>query len=209
MDFEEVRAAILALFPRLDETEQRVSLALYRLFARQVAVSDPDLAGAAGIAPREAERILKSWPTVQRSTDGLIIGYAGLTTAETRHRMRFDGIEAYGWCAWDTLFLPELLGVSAQVRSACAATGQDVALKVHADGVECADAAPWVSLVAPSRAAAADIQKHFCCHVHFFVDQPRGEAWVAEHPATFLATLEQAWQLGRRRNALHYAKSLA
>ena len=209
MEFEEVSAAILALFPRLDETEQRVSLALYRLLAKQMPGSDPELADAAGIAPREAERILRSCPTVQRSDDGLIIGYAGLTTAETRHRMRFDGMEVYGWCAWDTLFLPELLGVSVQVRSSCGGTGQAVALTVHADGVECAGATPWISLAAPSPAAAADIQKRFCCQVHFFVDQRRGEAWVAGHPRRFLATLEQAWQLGRRRNALHYSESLA
>lgn len=201
--------AILALFPKLEAIEQRVSLALYRLLALGAPVSTASVARAAALGSAEAGHILSNLPTVERQGDGRIIGFGGLTVAETRHRLCFDGTEVYAWCAWDTLFLPELLGLTAQVSSVCAATGRDIALWVHADRVECAGAAPWVSFVAPPAGVMDDIKKHFCCQVQFFADQVAGEEWAARNRRSFLATLQQAWQLGRRRNALHYARSQA
>jgi alkylmercury lyase len=118
--------------------------------------------------------------------------------------MHINGNVRYTWCAWDTLFIPELLGVSARVESTCVATGESVSLTVHPGGIE---AAPHlsVSLVAPHRASAlADIVGHFCCRVHFFSSEHAGQEWVAKHPGTIAATLHQAWQLGRRHNALRY-----
>jgi hypothetical protein len=42
---------------------------------------------------------------------GHIVGFWGLSTTELGpHRLRgVDGVELSAWCAWDTLFLPELL----------------------------------------------------------------------------------------------------
>ena len=78
-------------------------------------------------------------------------------------------------------------------------------LTVSPDGIEPAGEPPLVSLVAPEPTqAAADIVRHFCCHVQFFASEVAGRGWVAKQPGTFLATLEQAWQLGRRRNAQRY-----
>lgn len=104
-----------------------------------------------------------------------------------------------------TLFIPELLGVSAQVESACPATGERVALTVHPDRIEPHGKRPPVSLLAPDpEKAAADIVGHFCCHVQFFAAERAGNEWVAKPPGTLLATLDQAWQLGRRHNAQRY-----
>ncbi len=35
--------------------------------------------------------------------------YWGLAIAETKHRLEVDGRALYTWCAWDSLFLPEIL----------------------------------------------------------------------------------------------------
>jgi alkylmercury lyase len=204
-EFEKVAAAILALFPPLAESEQRVALTLYRLLVQGGAVSSAALARAAGIAPTEIERMLQAWPGVYRDDEGRITGYGGLTIAETKHRLRLEGTTRYTWCAWDTLFIPELLNMTALVESNCPATGERVALTVRPDGIEPAGEPPLVSLVAPeATAAAADIVSQFCCHVQFFATEAAGRRWIAKQPGTFLATLEQAWQLGRRRNAQHY-----
>lgn len=202
--YEEVCEAILALFPPFGEVEERVALALYRLLANDGPVSSRELARATGVSPAETERMLAGWPGVYRADDGRIIGYGGLSVAETRHRMHINGNMRYTWCAWDTLFIPQLLGVSARVESTCAATGESVSLAVHPHGIEAAHH-PSVSLVAPHRASAlADIVAHFCCRVHFFAGAHAGHEWVAQHPGAILATLDQAWQLGRRHNALRY-----
>lgn len=204
-EFEKVTAAILALFPPLDESEQRVAWTLYRLLAQGGAVSRAALARAAGIAPAEIERMLHAWPGVYRDDEGRIIGYGGLTIAETKHRLRLEDRIRYTWCAWDTLFIPELLNMTALVESNCPATGQLIALTVRPDGIELAGAPPLVSLVAPDATkASADLVSHFCCHVQFFASESAGREWTSNRPGTFLATLDEAWQLGRRRNAQRY-----
>ena len=203
-EFEKVSAAILALFPPLSELEQRVALTLYRLLAESGPVSTEALARASRIAPAQLEGMLRGWPGVYRDDKGGIIGYGGLTIAETKHRLRLGDKTRYSWCAWDTLFIPPLLNTSAQVESICPATGQRVALTVHPDGIEPGGEPPFISLVAPEPTAAADIVSHFCCHVHFFASDAAGRQWVAKQPGTFLVTLDQGWQLGRRRNAQRY-----
>jgi alkylmercury lyase len=204
-EFEKVSAAILALFPPLAEAEQRVALALYRRLAEDGPVSSDVLGRASGMEPAETERMLAGWPGVYRDDKWRVIGYGGLTIAETKHRMRLGRNTRYAWCAWDTLFIPELLNTAALVESTCPATGQRVALTVRPDGIDSVGAPPCVSLVVPEPTkAAADIVGHFCCHVQFFVSELAGRAWASKQRGTFLATLDQAWQLGRRRNAQRY-----
>jgi alkylmercury lyase len=202
--FEETAAAILALFPPLDETEASVALTLYRLLAKGAPVSSASLARAARVSPDEAERMLSSWPDVYRDAEGCIIGYGGLTIAETKHRIRLGSHDRYTWCAWDTLFIPPLLGLTAEVESACPATGKAVLLTVHPQGIEPARDELFISLVAPEPESAADIVSHFCCHVQFLCGEEAANEWVAKRPGTLLATLDQAWQLGRRHNAQRY-----
>ncbi|MGH8742481.1 MAG: hypothetical protein ACREUN_16285, partial [Burkholderiales bacterium] len=57
-EFERVSAAILALFPPLAETEQRLSMVLYRLLVLGKPVSTDALARAARVDPAVVERIL-------------------------------------------------------------------------------------------------------------------------------------------------------
>lgn len=204
-EFKKVSAAILALFPPLAEVEQRVALTLYRLLAEDGPVSSDILARASGIGPAETERMLSGWPGVYRDERGRIIGYGGLTIAETKHRIQLGRNTRYTWCAWDTLFIPELLNTTALVESTCPATGARITLSVGPDGFEPAGPPPSVSLVAPELTkAAADIVSHFCCHVHFLASEVAAREWISKQPGTFLATLDQAWQLGRRRNAQRY-----
>src|SRR5437867_2773180 len=147
--FEQVSAAILALFPPFSATEERVALTLYRLLAEGGPVSPAALASAAGVSTAQVESMLSRWPGVYRDDDRCIIGYGGLTIAETRHRMQIDRNTRYTWCAWDSLFIPQLLGISAHVESSCAATGEPVALTVHPDSIKVTGELPAVSFVTP------------------------------------------------------------
>lgn len=205
--FKEVSKAILALFAPFSSVEQRVALTLYRLLGEGGPVQCADLAQASEIATSETEEMLARWPDVHWDSAGNILGYGGLTIAETKHAMQLGQSTRYTWCAWDTLFIPALLGVTANIESVCPGTGERVALTVRPDGVEIRGEPPSVSLVAPHpQKAADDIVGQFCCHVHFFASERAGSEWVGKHPGTLLATLDQAWQLGRRYNALRYPR---
>lgn len=207
--FQAVTAGIVGLFPPLNGVEERLSLALYGQLSKGRPVTEDELAQATDLQPTTIARALSDWHGIYRDSARRVIGYWGLTISETRHRLRVDGRSLYTWCAWDTLFIPELLGISARVESSCPVSGDRISLTVNPDGAEPDGLRPYVSFLAPDPSKVAeDVVRHFCHFIHFFATERAGADWVAQHPGTLLVTLEQAWDLGRRRNALLYRNLL-
>lgn len=205
MQLDRISEAILGLHPPLEGSEQHLSLALYRLLAAGEAVSSEALASAAGVERAQAETVLSGWPGIYRDARSRVIGYWGLTIAKTKHRMLIAGKLLHAWCAWDTLFLPELLETAASVESSCPVTGTRIALQVGPEGVEAEGKRPLVSFISPDpQKAADDVVRNFCHFIYFFATEQAARKWTAEHPAAVLATLDEACQLGRRRNARYY-----
>lgn len=200
-----VLEAILNLRSALSETEQRLSLGLYRQLALGQPVAPEVLARAVRLDRAQVDAVLSDWPGVYRDAEGRVIGYWGLTIAKMRHQMLVDGRRLYAWCAWDTLFLPDLLGSAAQVESSCPVTGARISLHVTPERVECQGERPLVSFVLPDpQKAAADVVSNFCHYVYFFATGEAARDWSAAHPGTVIATLDEAWALGRERNARCY-----
>lgn len=202
-----VAEQLLAVFPALDADDQRLSLALYRRLAEGSPVAAAALAVELRMPLADVERRLRSWPGVYYDTERRVIGYWGLTLARTAHRLRIDGRELYAWCAWDTLFLPELLGRNAEVASACRASGDPVRLTVSPRAVESAEPQGLVVsfLVPGADAVRADVITSFCCYVHFFGSAERADPWLAQHPDAFLLTLGEAYDVGRQRTRARYS----
>ena len=69
------------------------------------------------------------------NADGHLVGNI-LTQNPTPHRFNLDGSELYAWCALDTLFLPGLMGRTAQIESTCPVSGQEIHLTVAPDNIE-------------------------------------------------------------------------
>ena len=136
----------------------------------------------------------------------------GLSLNDHPHDFEVDGRDLHAWCAWDTLFLPEVLGQTAHVVSKDPATGQEVRIKVTPDGVEQAQPeGVLVSVVIPdeelgSSGDAEQIQSVFCNFIHFFTTEDAATEWFSERdmPVSFL-TLDEAVKLGR----LHLAALMA
>ena len=133
-DLGVLAAELVEAIPPLEEPDQRVALAVYRLLAE----------GESVLPLRIAERVgalLDSWPGVYRDSEGRVIGFWGLALGEMPHRLQVDGRTLYGWCAWDTLFLPVILGREARFRSEEAgrewtATHSNTFLLARFDGFE-------------------------------------------------------------------------
>ena len=68
---------------------------------------------------------------------GRIVG-AALTTRPTAHSVVVTGRRLFAWCALDTLFIPGLLGETAEVESTCPSSGAPIRLTVTPDGVSAA-----------------------------------------------------------------------
>lgn len=122
------------------------------------------------------------------------------------HRFTVNGWTLYTWCAWDTLFLPELIGETARVESTCPVTGQVVRLVVSPQAIiEREPAGAVMSFLTPEAARVQeDVITHFCHFVHFFRSAEAGQQWASEHEGTFLLSMPDAFTLARRKNAIRY-----
>lgn len=156
---------------------------------------------------RAREQLLGSWPGVFRDDRGDVVGFWGLTIGKLapRHAIEVEGRRLFAWCAWDTLFLPGILGAEARLESTCPVTKETISLVVRPDGVAGAShPQAVVSFLLPSTSFDADVIQSFCHFVHFFASRDMGESWRAENPATFLLPLEDAFELGRLVNARNF-----
>jgi alkylmercury lyase len=207
----ELAEALVGAFPNLDRAKRRVALATYRRLALGRPVPFGEIGLEAGVPENEVRRILVEWPGVFMAAESRVVGFWGLAIPKMKHRFEVDGVELHAWCAWDTLFLPELLGKTARVVSACESSGELVRLTVSPEAVERREpSSPVVTFVAPDASRfREDVIKSFCHYVHFFRAEEAGEAWIAKHPGTFLLTLDEAFELARRKNEMQFGADLA
>jgi alkylmercury lyase len=157
-------------------------------------------------------RILGEWVGVYADDAGRVIGFWGLAIPRMKHRFEVDGVRLHTWCAWDTLFLPELLDKTARVESVCETSGEPVRLVVSPTGIESAEPDSLVlSFVEPKASRfEGDIIKNFCHFVHFFRSREDGAEWIAKRlPRRFLLTLDEAVDLARRKNEAQFRGLLA
>jgi alkylmercury lyase len=202
----EVADALQRVLPELDADGQRLSLALYHRLAEGAPVAAADLAVELAMPRAEVQARLRAWPGVYYDPERRVIGYWGLTIQPMTHRLRVNGRGLFTWCAWDTLFLPALLGQPAEVGSVCRGSGDPVRLAVSPREIESAEPEGMaVSFITPDPdAARADVIANLCHYIHFFRSAEAAKPWLAQHPEGFLLTLAEAHEVGRRRNRARY-----
>ena len=208
LDRARTASALGDAFPACEDAPP--ALALVRLLARGRPVTEAMLAAGAGRAIDDVAAHLARWPNVERDADGAVIGFSGLTLRPTDHGFQVDDQQLHTWCAWDTLFLPGMLGTTAHVRSTCPVSGRKVQLIVAPDGVEHADPPETHVSFPPSTGTdTADITGTFCCHVRFLAGTDAAYAWRETHPDGHVLDLATAFELGRRTTAPLTASSVA
>ena len=160
---ERLADALIGAVPTRDPGVQAVGLALLRTLATGEPVSEQALAAASGTPEPTIRDALESWPGVFRDEDERVVGFMGLSVAEFgEHRIEVGGQRLTAWCAWDTLFLPELLGAAAWVRSRCPVTGERISLTVSSDAPsDVRPAGTVLSFLAPERPFDADVVRSF------------------------------------------------
>jgi alkylmercury lyase len=201
-EVQDLAEAMSGALPQLDARDQRVAITLYRLLAHGRSVSPSELATASSAPEQHVESLLESWPAVFRDDSGNMAGFWGLTVAEMPpHEIEAGGVRLSAWCAWDTLFLPEVLGTSIRVRSVSPGSHESIQLEVEPDRVvSTAPEGLVVSFLRPDAPFDSDVITSFCHFVHFFALPEAGKRWVEEHPGTFLLSLSDAFELARLSN---------
>jgi alkylmercury lyase len=196
--------------------EQRAGVALYRELAKGRPVHADQLGRALGVSLAESRALLEREAikcSVYADDEGRVAGFGGLAAAPMHHRFEVQGRALWTWCAWDSLFIPEILGRSAHVTSADPENGEIVSLVVTPYRVESAvpetAVVSFIELDAPVfQGSAANVMANFCHFVFFFSTRSSGERWIAERPGTFLYSLEEAFALARRLNARNFGLEL-
>jgi alkylmercury lyase len=196
--------------------EQRAAVALYRELAKGSAVDETQLGRALSISPSES-RVLLQRDAIKSLTyadgDGRVLGFGGLATTPMHHRFEVDGRELSTWCAWDSLFIPEILERTARVASRDPESGGLVRLLVSPNEIQSVEPPKAViSFIRPDAhafgASAANVMAKFCHFIFFFASRASGERWVERNPGTFLSSLDDALALAKRFNARNFGDEL-
>jgi alkylmercury lyase len=197
--------------------EQRAAVALYQELAKGKAVDADQLGRALGVSSAESRTLLQREPMkcfTYADDRGRVLGFGGLAVAPMHHRFVVDGRALSTWCAWDSLFIPEILGRPAQVASAGPESGELVRLVVTPDRIESVEPdAAVISFVRPDAqafgASVANVMAKFCHFIFFFASRSSGDRWVDKNPGTFLFSLDDAFALAKRLNAHSFGAELA
>ena len=210
INLDEVAARIVEVFAELDRIEQHLSLELYRLLAEGQPVSRAVLAQRVRIPMETVDQILDGWPGVFSNVHRQVVGYWGLAIPAayaSPHRFTINGRTLSAWCAWDTLFLPQLLGQTAEVDSTGPNASDRIRLTVTPERVERVEPVDaHMSFLLPDAAGVQkDVVTTFCHFVHFFPSHQRAESWTARHPGTFMLSIDDAHALARRKNEAQYS----
>lgn len=197
LGLDAVAAEICGVLPPHDE--RTCAVALLRLLARGEPVAPEALAEQVGRPTAEVVEWLSRSTTVERDAVGRVTGFCGLALEATAHRFTVDDVELHTWCAFDTLFLPELLDRPAEVQSRCPVTDRPVRLTVTPTDVrEVNPPDAVVSMVTP--VGCAEVRSTFCCHVMFFASEQAASAWHAEHPTGQVLSVTEAHRLAKMTN---------
>jgi alkylmercury lyase len=199
---------LVALRPSSDRADQEFALHLFRLLGRGKPVRREELAASLERSSADVWQTVTSWShLIQLDDDRRMVSFGGLTLEPTRHAMSIDGNTLYAWCAWDTLFIPEILGKTVDVTSTCPQTGELVSLTVSPTRVQ-ADK-PGIVLTLPNpglTAMEANARASFCEEVFFFESSSAGKAWIQDRSNITLVSLEDGFELGKRKNAVQFGK---
>jgi len=209
LNLDELASSIVRCFPTLSLVEQRLSLELYRLLADGQPVPRTALAERLEVSIETVNRILDGWPGVFSDNERRIVGYWGLSIPiayKSPHTLKMNGRTLSAWCAWDTLFLPELIGHAAEIESVGPAASGTVRLTVAPERVERVEpAGAQMSFLLPNALEVQrDVVTSFCHFVHFFTSRQVGESWAAKHAGTFLLSIHEAYVLAHLKNEAQY-----
>lgn len=109
------------------------------------------------------------------------------------------------WCAWDALFLPSLVGQTAEVTSTDPETKEPVHLTVAPDGVK--DDNPEgasITIIRPETStrqgpeSVEEVWMIFCHHVHFFTSRASAASWASRREQSLhVLSPGDAFELGQ------------
>jgi alkylmercury lyase len=154
-----------------------------------------------GVPKDKANGFLKKM--AERDEAGNIIGILGLTQGKAwAHKFIVNGNELRTWCAWDTLFMAQVLGMTASVISESPVSKKQVTLTVGPDKVEKYDPKGTVVSIVTLDPDKQDKRKleelwgNLWCKIFFFASREEADSWAKGQENITILSVEDAYKLG-------------
>lgn len=216
---ESVKTLLVKSLPVMTNDSQRLSLSIYQLLGKGLAVSIAQLSTHSGLScdyiTRELRRIANTDSCENKQDNNKkhdnqtnsLVSFLGLTLNKTDHLFTVNNNDLYTWCAWDGLFITQLLESRVRLTSQCPVSNEIVVITVSKSGVDDTDMQDvCMSMLMPTDAAMQkNLRGHFCEYVKFFRSVKAGQQWCDANEGTFLLSIEQAWQLALQVNQARYS----
>jgi len=193
------------MFTNLTLEEQKLSLAIYNGLAKGKPVNIEDLVRNASLNHDVVSGTIEKWPGIFYNNNKEIVGYWGLAISEMINKIQLKDQTLYGWCAWDTLFIPQLIRQKATIRSTCMTSKEEIVIELdeHGNLVSNNDNIVVSMLTVDEESIQDNVQTSFCHFIHFFKNEKAGKKWVSSNPDTFLISLREAIELSQTKNQLY------
>ncbi len=209
---DDLLQALTTAFPPLSPLEAKLGRLLYHELLKGKPVYRERLATVSWVPTKDvvtalsAERLAHLLLYDARHR---IVGFAGLSIEETPFAIDIGTQKLYAWCAWDGLFLPEMIDRTVDLRTTCPQTHRQIQLTVRPDLIESVDPPETVlSFVVPDgrvcQFGVEESRREFCDRVSFFASAEAADRWTAGIPETFVLNLQDAFQLARAFNAARF-----
>ncbi len=191
--------------PEFGDDNSRLLIKMWRTLGQGHPVTQEMTAQIAedlGIPFEGADEFLRQ--ITERDSNDDIIGLLGLSlNQEWSHRLIINGRPLRTWCAWDTLFLPAMLGETVVVESESPFSGTLVRLTVTPNEVE--NSAPETAVVSIATidpkihdvSSVEAIWSNFCHQVYFFSSLEEAQEWARGKSNIALLPVRDAYELGR------------
>ena len=187
---------------------QHLAVAIYRRLATGAPATPGHLAEVLETTPAQIDSLIGCYPPTSFDFErhGAVVAFGGLSLIRTAHEFLVSGARLYTWCVLDALFLPEIIGLPAILKTKCAASGDQI--EVHLDHNRIRRRSPEgivMSIVGPDRQACREnLRGAFCQHVLLFRNENAFRDWSAERADVAFVSLDEAHGMGRERNAARY-----
>ena len=210
---EEFLGAFPDEFIHLSDDERHISAQIYRLLVKGDPVPVEQLAATLDLPVQEVQGVIGQWSGIYFDDDNAIIGYWGLGLKEMDHRFEVEGVNLYTWCAWDSLFIPRIIGKTAHVVSLDPVSKNQISITVTPDGIVSVHPGSAVTsfMVPDTDEIRSDVIKSFCHYLHFFESEESAGQWIGNSDKSddlVILSIAEGYRIGAEKNDLQYGDAL-
>jgi alkylmercury lyase len=190
------------LLPKLKKEERQIAKFLYQKLALGRSVAIETIANELQNPMQQIQDYLEQMAYVEYNAVGEISAYRGVTLNQTNHYVFHNKSKICTWCAFDTLFLADLLVKPVCISSNCPTCCKAIAFTVtDQDLTSLNDTGIVMSFTFPNKIDyCEDLQNAFCSRVHFFCNEQCGSDWEDLSAEIDFFDLVEALEISRERN---------